>query len=121
MSASVTIALDAMGGDYAPGVVLKGADIALVRYPAARFLLFGDESRVAPLLAKLPRLAKATTLFHTDEEPPMSGDVDDMHRTSLVRLASQSARFFTADNENQGTSSWPRACNLGALIRQMRR
>jgi len=55
VSASVTIALDAMGGDHAPGVVLKGADIALVRYPAARFLLFGDEGRVAPLLAKLPR------------------------------------------------------------------
>ena len=67
MSASVTIALDAMGGDHAPGVVLKGADIALVRYPAARFLLFGDEGRVAPLLAKLPRLAKAATLHHTDE------------------------------------------------------
>ena len=67
MSASVTIALDAMGGDHAPGVVLKGADIALVRYPGTRFLLFGDESRVAPLLSKLPRLAKATTLHHTDE------------------------------------------------------
>ncbi|MBV8493289.1 MAG: hypothetical protein JO162_07390, partial [Alphaproteobacteria bacterium] len=67
VTASVTIALDAMGGDHAPGAVLKGADIALVRYPATRFLLFGDESRVAPLLTRLPRLAKATTLHHTDE------------------------------------------------------
>ena len=58
MSDSLTIALDTMGGDHAPAVVLRGADIALMRYPAARFLLFGDEARVAPLLAKLPRLAK---------------------------------------------------------------
>jgi glycerol-3-phosphate acyltransferase PlsX len=57
VSASVTIALDAMGGDHAPGVVLKGAEIALTRYPGAHFLLFGDESRVAPLLGKLPHLA----------------------------------------------------------------
>ena len=58
MSDSLTIALDTMGGDHAPAVVLRGADIALMRYPAARFLLFGDEARVAPLLAKLPRLAR---------------------------------------------------------------
>src|SRR6202171_4660699 len=56
-----------MGGDHAPAVVLRGADIALTRYPAVRFLLFRDEARVAPLLAKLPRLAKAATLHHTDE------------------------------------------------------
>src|SRR6266446_617715 len=56
-----------MGGDHAPAVVLRGADIALTRHPGVRFLLFGDEARVAPLLAKLPRLAKAATLHHTDE------------------------------------------------------
>ena len=56
MSDGVTIALDAMGGDHAPDVVLKGADIALLRHPATRFLLFGDEAQIAPLLVRLPRL-----------------------------------------------------------------
>src|SRR5712672_3617673 len=86
MSASVTIALDAMGGDHAPGVVLKGADIALVRYPGARFLLFGDETRVTPLLAKLPRLAKATTLQHTDEVV-----ADDAKPSVALRAARRSS------------------------------
>ena len=67
MSGSVTIAVDAMGGDRAPVMVLQGADIALERDPAARFLLFGDEARIAPLLAKLPRLASAATVHHTPE------------------------------------------------------
>src|SRR5947209_3189977 len=62
-----TIAIDAMGGDRAPGMVVKGADIALERHPNARFLIFGAEGQVAPLLAKLPRLAKTAELHHTDE------------------------------------------------------
>ncbi len=86
MSASVTIALDAMGGDHAPGVVLKGADIALTRYPGVRFLLFGDEARVAPLLSKLPRLAKAATLHHTDEIV-----ADDAKPSQALRAARRSS------------------------------
>lgn len=65
MSDSITIAVDAMGGDRAPAMVLQGADIALERDPGARFLLFGDEARIAPLLARLPRLAKAAAVQHT--------------------------------------------------------
>ena len=67
MSGPITIALDAMGGDYAPDIVLLGADIALERYPGAKFLLFGVESKIKPLLAQLPRVAKVASLHHTDE------------------------------------------------------
>jgi glycerol-3-phosphate acyltransferase PlsX len=67
VSGPITIALDAMGGDRAPEIVLRGADIALERYPAAQFLLFGVESKIAPLLAQLPRVAKVAELHHTDE------------------------------------------------------
>ena len=67
MSDGVTIALDAMGGDRAPGMVVKGAAIALQRHPGIHFLLFGAEEKVRPLLTKVPRLASAVTLHHTDE------------------------------------------------------
>src|SRR5436190_19817030 len=67
VSDGITIALDAMGGDRAPAMVLKGADIALERHPDARFLLFGNEAQIMPLLAKLPLLTQAATLFHTGE------------------------------------------------------
>ena len=67
MSNGVTIALDAMGGDHAPSIVVKGADIALRRHPDIHFLLFGAQEKVRPLLAKLPRLASAVTFHHTGE------------------------------------------------------
>jgi glycerol-3-phosphate acyltransferase PlsX len=67
VSGTITIALDAMGGDHAPEIVLRGADIALERHPDTRFLLFGAENQVSPLLAQLPRLANVATLRHTSE------------------------------------------------------
>jgi len=67
VSGTITIALDAMGGDRAPEIVVRGADIALERYPGARFLIFGSERQVLPLLAQLPRVAKVASLHHTDE------------------------------------------------------
>src|SRR5438132_11711309 len=91
-----------MGGDHAPGVVLKGADIALTRYPAARFLLFGDEARVAPLLAKLPRLAKASTLHHTDEvvaDDTKPSQALRAARRSSMRLAIEAVAEGRADGE----------------------
>ena len=39
MSQPRTIALDAMGGDHGPSVVLAGAAISLVRHPDTRFLV----------------------------------------------------------------------------------
>ena len=59
MSARMLISLDAMGGDNAPQMVVDGVDIALKRFPDARFLLFGDEQRIAPLLSARPAAAAA--------------------------------------------------------------
>ena len=67
MNGNITIALDAMGGDHAPGMVVRGAEIALQRHPDVRFLLFGAENAVRPLLAKLPHLGKSVALHHTSE------------------------------------------------------
>src|SRR5437588_9029730 len=112
MSASVTIALDAMGADHAPGVVLKGADIALVRYPGTRFLLFGDESRVAPLLAKLPRLAKATTLQH-----PNGVVLDDATPSVALRAGRRSSMRLAIDAVADGRAGCVvSAGNTGALM-----
>ena len=49
MSRDVRIALDAMGGDFGPSVVVPAAAIALERRPDMRFLLCGreDEDRAA--------------------------------------------------------------------------
>jgi glycerol-3-phosphate acyltransferase PlsX len=62
----ITIALDAMGGDYAPASVINGANEALSRYKGVRFILFGDETRIIPLLNTLPDLKECCTIHHTD-------------------------------------------------------
>src|SRR3954449_9652378 len=101
-----------MGGDRAPAMVLEGADIALERDPAARFLLFGDEARIAPLLAKLPRLAGAATVHHTQDV--VLGDAQPSialrtGRRSSMRLAIDAV----ADGRADGIVS---AGNTGALM-----
>jgi glycerol-3-phosphate acyltransferase PlsX len=49
-------------------MVIKGANIARQRFPQARFLLFGNEERIRPLLRKLPHLAKVSTVHHAELE-----------------------------------------------------
>lgn len=66
MAAPITIALDAMGGDFGASVVVPGAAIALERRPDIRFILHGDENVIAPLLAKHPALKAASEIRHTD-------------------------------------------------------
>ena len=43
---TLAIALDAMGGDHAPQVVVAGADMARQRNPELHFLMFGDEQQL---------------------------------------------------------------------------
>ena len=60
------ISLDAMGGDAGPEMVVPGAALALERRPELSFLFFGDEARIAPLLATRPKLAAVARVVHTD-------------------------------------------------------
>ncbi len=66
MSQPRTIALDAMGGDHGPEVVIAGAALSLERHPGLSFLIFGDEARVQPELDKAPALAVRSRVIHTD-------------------------------------------------------
>jgi glycerol-3-phosphate acyltransferase PlsX len=66
MAQKVRIALDAMGGDIGPAVVVPGADVSLARHPDTEFILFGDEAVVRPLVDERPRLKAASRLVHTD-------------------------------------------------------
>jgi len=108
----MTIALDAMGGDRAPSIVLKGADIALQRHPDVHFLLFGAQEEVRPLLAKLPRLRGAVTLFHTNEVV-----ADDAKPSLALRTGRQSSMRLAidavADGQADGVVS---AGNTGAMM-----
>jgi glycerol-3-phosphate acyltransferase PlsX len=106
-----TLAVDAMGGDYAPDAVIGGLELAAVRHPDARFLLVGDESRVGPLLARHKRAAAACTLRHA---PDVIGS--DLKPTAALRLRNASMRVAidaVAGGEAAGVVS---AGNTGALL-----
>ena len=62
----VRIALDAMGGDHGPAVVVDGAAIACERRPATKFLFFGDSAQLNEHLARHPKLKDVSEVRHTD-------------------------------------------------------
>jgi phosphate acyltransferase len=66
MPKPVRLSLDAMGGDHGPSVVIPGAALALERHPDLRFLVFGQQSLIEPLLAQNAKLQAATEIRHTD-------------------------------------------------------
>src|SRR5262249_31197660 len=70
------IALDAMGGDHAPGPIVAGAVQAVQADPSLRVVLVGDRAQVEPLLAGADAVRDRLELFHatqviTMEETPV--------------------------------------------------
>ena len=60
------IALDAMGGDYAPGPNIDGAIAALQAHPELEVVLVGDQPQLEPLLAKSGFSSERLILRHSD-------------------------------------------------------
>ncbi len=112
MSTRVTLSIDAMGGDQAPHMVLEGIDRALDRCPDSRFLLFGDGSRLTPLLDRHPRLSTVAEVRHTSDVV-----TDDEKPSVALRTARNSSMRLAIDavgnGEAQGVVS---AGNTGALM-----
>ena len=65
MAETITISLDALGGDTGPEIVVPGAAIARVRLPDVSFLFYGDEARLAPLIEAYPALKQVSRVVHT--------------------------------------------------------
>lgn len=112
MSYRQTIALDAMGGDFGPEVIIPAAAMALQDLPGIHFMLFGDERRIRPILSRYPLLSAASTIRHTekmignDEKPSQairSG------KDSSMRLAIEAVKAGEAGSVVSGG-------NTGALM-----
>jgi phosphate acyltransferase len=61
------IAIDAMGGDTGPQVMLAGAARAHARRDDLCFLMFGDKALIRAELDKFPKLAPAVEIVHCDD------------------------------------------------------
>ncbi len=111
MSTSFTLAVDGMGGDRAPDMVVEGLALAAERNPSARFLLVGDEGRLSLLLARHRRAASACTIRHTAETIG-----NDTRLAAAMRSRASSMRIAidaVAAGEADGVVS---AGNTGALM-----
>ncbi|MCX7325690.1 MAG: phosphate acyltransferase PlsX [Hyphomicrobiales bacterium] len=113
MSKHVTISLDAMGGDHGPKVVVPGAAIALERRPDSRFVMFGDEALVVPLLDQHPKLKAVTTFHHTDVAVKMDDKPSQALRAGRYKSSMWKAIDATKTGEASVTVS---AGNTGALM-----
>lgn len=111
MPQPIIIALDAMGGDKAPQMVIDGAALALQQRPNITFRIYGDEAKLRPMLAAHPHLPMSF-LHHTSEFIP--GDMKPstalrQGRNSSMRLAINAV----AAGDAHGVVS---AGNTGALM-----
>ncbi len=112
MPQKVRIALDAMGGDHGPSVVVPGAQIALDRHADSEFILFGDRAKVEPLLSSHPRLA-GSRLVHTDVAVRM----DDKPSQALRNGRWKSSMWLAIDAVKKGEADIAvSAGNTGALM-----
>ena len=112
MSFNLTIALDAMGGDHGIDAVIPGADLALKTMPDLRFLIFGDEGRIRPVLARYPNLRARADVIHTDK----AVSNEDKPAVAL-RTGRQSSMRLAIDAVKQGRADCVVSSgNTGALM-----
>ena len=106
------IIVDAMGGDYAPGVVIDGAISAVKEYENTEVVLVGDEPKVKALLAKARYCGDKISTHHASE-------VIEMHEPAAnsVRKKRDSSIVVGLDlvKEGEGEAFFS-AGNTGAVV-----
>lgn len=112
MSKPITIALDAMGGDFGPEVVIPAANIVASEHEDIRFLIFGDEGKILPVLSKFRKLRKVSQVFHTDKF--IANDEKPSH---AIRSGKQSSMRLAIEAVQEGEAdAVVSAGNTGALM-----
>jgi len=106
------IAIDAMGGDGGPPVMIDGVAIALRTDPSLRFVLFGDERTLDDELARHPGLAAACAVVHAPET--ISGE--DRPSQAIRRARTTSMGMAIAAVKEGEADAAVSAGNTGALM-----
>ena len=108
----IVLALDGMGGDHAPEVVVDGANMARERYPGTSFLLFGNPARLRPLVERRKGLA-ATLEIVPAEDAVLAEDKPSF----ALRRRRRSSMWLAVEAAAQGRADTVvSAGNTGALL-----
>jgi glycerol-3-phosphate acyltransferase PlsX len=108
----ITVAIDGMGGDSAPDMIVGGLELACRQDPSVRYLLFGDENKLKPLLDLNPLTKDACEIRHTVDVVTM----DDKPTTALRSGKNSSMRLAIDAVKNNEASAVVSAGNTGALM-----
>ena len=108
----IVMALDGMGGDRAPDVIVDGANMARERYPGTSFLLFGDEARLKPLVDRCKGLAQVLEIVPA-EDAVLAEDKPSF----ALRRRRKSSMWLAVEAAAQGRADTVvSAGNTGALL-----
>ena len=109
------LSVDAMGGDNAPEIVIKGIEYFLKhegKNRSARFLLHGDEAKLKPLLEKCKHAGQRSEIRHTETEIAM-----DEKPSVALRKGKGSSMWNTIESiRNKEANIAVSAGNTGALM-----
>ncbi|KAB7627620.1 phosphate acyltransferase PlsX [Alkalilimnicola sp. S0819] len=113
MSRSVTIALDAMGGDHGPAVVVPAALDVLRRHPRARLILVGQEEALREELARHPAADEQRLSIHHASQTVEMGDPP----SQALRMKKDSSMRVSLNLVKEGQAdAVVSAGNTGALM-----
>jgi glycerol-3-phosphate acyltransferase PlsX len=106
------LAIDAMGGDKAPAAIVGGIRFALKFNPDLRFVLFGDEPQLKPLLQKFKLSEEQCRIVHTPDY------ISNSEKPSMaLRKGKNSSMRLAIDSVKAGEcSAVVSAGNTGALM-----
>jgi glycerol-3-phosphate acyltransferase PlsX len=109
----IRISIDAMGGDHGPDVVIPALMTVATRRPDIRFIVYGREEIVRPILARYPKLVEISELIHCEVAVRM----DDKPSAALRNGRWKSSMWKAIEAVKGGTAD---ACisagNTGALM-----
>lgn len=110
---TVILALDAMGGDKSPDIVLEGANITIQTMRSDLFFnIYGHEKAIEPLLTKYPNLSNCIKIHHTEEVV-----TNDTKPSAAIRGMKQSSMRLAIQSVSEGIShAVVSAGNTGAYM-----
>lgn len=102
-----------MGGDYGPEVTLPGLSRVVERRPDIRFLVFGREEAMRPVLDRLPRVTAASEVFDCEVAVRMDAKPSQALRQGRWKSSMWRAIEAVRNGEAEACIS---AGNTGALM-----